>query len=174
MVLFGVRGVGTRPHFVIATRRVPRFHNHTRPRLALTLIGMTIPLDLLIEGMGPLRNTAATLVDYVYAHATESRFREYSERSRCKYALKPDNWINIQLAWQGWRHIDIFLNVSPSILQPQPQLKITRGRSSQWSSISIDSVRQLPSVCRCIEIAYYHSKNAYREKHGSPKRQKQT
>ena len=129
-----------------------------------------ITIDTEIAQMGPLRSTAAALVDYIRAHAQQSVFNRYSG----EWTLEPDNWINIHFVFRRRYRIHVSLGVFPSQLESQPDLKIKNGRYPNWSKISIETIRQLPSVCRCIETAYYDSHNTYRKRHGKPKRPEKT
>jgi hypothetical protein len=124
-------------------------------------------IDQEIELMRSLKTTAAAIVDYVRAHGKESKF-ELSNSG--EWTFNPDNWINIKFIHKNKTRIHVSLGVFPLTLDAQPDLEIKNGRFPNWSKISIDTVKQLPSVCRCIETAYYVSDNSYRSEHGKPKR----
>jgi hypothetical protein len=121
-----------------------------------------------IQQLGPLENVAAAIVDYVTAGArcTASSFCRYGY----EWTLEPDNWINLKFSCtrRGCYRIHASLGVSPTRLGPVLGLEIKKGRWQNWSRITISNVMQLPAAFRCIEKAYYESKNKYRNKHGKP------
>jgi len=93
-----------------------------------------------VEKMGPLRNVAAAMVDYVKAgaRASESRFNHYTE-----WTLEPDNWINIKFSRIRTHAIHVTLGVYDATLEEVKDITVSKGRRPQWSKLTIRS----PSSC---------------------------
>ena len=87
-----------------------------------------ITIDAEIAQMGPLRSTAAALVDYVRAHAQQSLFNRYSG----EWTLEPDNWINIHFCF------------SPQISQPRLARRLSI--SARVAARPQDKERPLPEL----------------------------
>jgi hypothetical protein len=127
---------------------------------------MTIEEEL--QGLGPLKNAAAVIVDYVCAGARQSRskFQKYGY----EWTLEPDAWINLNFIYIRKYRIYLSLGSPPAKLNLAQGLEIKHGKYPSWSKITISDVMQLPSALRCVEEAYYISSNKHRSRYGKPQR----
>jgi hypothetical protein len=125
-------------------------------------------IDEEIQCLGPLKNVAAAIVDYVAVGARQSKseFHRYGY----EWTLEPDPWINLHFVYVRKYRIHISLGVYPTTVDGVEGLDIKPGRFPSWSKITISSALQLPAAMRCIETAYYFADNRYRTKNGKPKR----
>jgi hypothetical protein len=148
--------------FVFCTNGgLPRMLGRRQP-----LKGMNMMIDEEVQKMGPLRNTAAAIVDFVgeAARLTNSEFRCHGY----EWTLEPDNWINLRFSARK-KHIHISLGVWPDTLEDIDGLEVKPGKYPQWCKITISRALELPQAMRCIEFAYYAAGNRYRNANGKPK-----
>ncbi len=127
---------------------------------------MSIKIEDEISRLAHLGNAAAAIVDYVRLMSKGSEFQRYTE-----WTLEPDNWIVLRFTYTRTFTVAITLGVPLENLPNATGIKTDRRWATQ-SRLYLKSARQLPVAFKCIEYAYYHSRNKHRKKHGFPERPK--
>jgi len=100
-----------------------------------------------------LQTAASAIIEYVRAVSRDSEFHRYTE-----WMLEPDNWIVLRFSFRRGESIQITLGIPLQSLPDTTGLRTGRKWTTQ-GRIYVDHVTQLPTAFRCIEYAFYHTRN---------------
>ena len=127
---------------------------------------MSIKIEDEVGRLAHLKNATAAIIDYVRRVSEGSDFQPYTE-----WTLEPDNWIVLRFTYSRTYTVAITMGVPLESLPDTTGIKADRRWATQ-SRIYLKSAHQLPVAFRCIEYAYYHSRNKHRKRHGYPEKPK--